>query len=169
MFGQGITATSAQMASLYQTLGNGGVRMPLTLVSGCERPDGTWTDVPVPTGTRVVSDYAAEQTLLMMETVASQGASRDVVSIPGYRIAAKTGTGEVAENGEYGSERIVSYAGVVPADNPEYAIVVTFGKPDTMKSSAAAAPVFNAIMEQVIKTFRVPPSTEPAPNLPLTW
>jgi cell division protein FtsI (penicillin-binding protein 3) len=169
MFGQGITATSAQMASLYQTLGNGGVRMPLTLVSGCEHPDGTWTDVPVPSGTRVVSEYAAEQTLLMMETVASQGASRNVVSIPGYRIAAKTGTGEVAENGEYGSERIVSYAGVVPADNPEYAIVVTFGKPDTMKSSAAAAPVFNAIMEQVIKTFRVPPSTEPAPNLPLTW
>lgn len=169
MFGQGITATSAQLASLYQTLGNGGVRMPLTLVSGCERADGTWTDVPVPTGRRVVSEYAADQTLLMMETVASQGASRAVVSIPGYRIAAKTGTGEVAENGQYGSERIVSYAGVVPADDPEYAIVVTFGKPDTMKSSAAAAPVFNAIMEQVIKTFRVPPSTEPAPSLPLTW
>ncbi len=73
MFGQGITATSAQMASLYQTLGNGGVRIPLTLVSGCEAPDGTWTDVPVPTGERVVSEYAAETTLQMMETVASQG------------------------------------------------------------------------------------------------
>jgi cell division protein FtsI (penicillin-binding protein 3) len=169
MFGQGITATSAQMASLYQTLGNGGVRMPLTLVAGCEHPDGTWTDVPVPNGERVVSEYAADTTLQMMETVASQGASRNVVSIPGYRIAAKTGTGEVAENGRYGSERIVSFAGVFPADRPEYAIVVTFGKPDTMKSSAAAAPVFNAIMEQVIKTFRVTPSTEAAPNLPLTW
>ena len=169
MFGQGITATSAQMASLYQTLGNGGVRMPLTLVSGCESPDGTWTDVPVPNGQRVVSEYAANTTLRMMETVASQGASRDVVSIPGYRIAAKTGTGEVAENGEYGSERIVSYAGVFPADDPEYAIVVTLGKPDTMKSSAAAAHVFNAIMEQVIKTFRVQPSTEAAPAMPLTW
>jgi cell division protein FtsI (penicillin-binding protein 3) len=169
MFGQGITATSAQMASLYQTLGNGGVRMPLTLIAGCEHADGTWTDVPVPNGERVVSEYAAATTLQMMETVASQGASRDVVSVPGYRIAAKTGTGEVAENGRYGSERIVSYAGVFPADRPEYAIVVTFGKPDTMKSSAAAAPVFNAIMEQVIKTFRVTPSTEAAPNLPLTW
>jgi cell division protein FtsI (penicillin-binding protein 3) len=169
MFGQGITATSAQMASLYQTLGNGGVRMPLTLVAGCEHADGTWTDVPVPAGERVVSEYAADTTLLMMETVASQGASRDVVSVPGYRIAAKTGTGEVAENGQYGSQRIVSYAGVFPADDPEYAIVVTLGKPDTMKSSAAAAPVFNAIMEQVIKTFRVTPSTEAAPNLPLVW
>lgn len=169
MFGQGITATSAQMASLYQTLGNGGVRMPLTLVSGCEHPDGTWSDVPVPTGERVVSEYAADTTLQMMETVATGAGLRNVISVPGYRIAAKTGTGEVAENGHYGSERIVSLAGVFPADRPEYAIVVTFGKPDTMKSSAAAAPVFNAIMEQVIKTFRVTPSTEAAPNLPLTW
>jgi cell division protein FtsI (penicillin-binding protein 3) len=169
MFGQGITATSAQMASLYQTLGNGGVRMPLTLVSGCERPDGTWTDVPVPDGERVVSEYAADTTVQMMETVATQGALRNVITVPGYRLAVKTGTGEVAENGVYGSERIVSLAGVFPADDPEYAIVVTFAKPDIMKSSAAAAPTFNAIMEQVIKTFRVQPSTAPAPDLPLTW
>jgi cell division protein FtsI (penicillin-binding protein 3) len=169
MFGQGITATSAQMVSLYQTLGNGGVRLPLTLVSGCEAPDGTWTDVPVPTGERVVSEYAADTTLQMMETVASQGPLRNVLSIPGYRIAAKTGTGEVAENGHYGSQRIVSVAGVFPAENPQYAIVVTLGKPDTMKTSAAAAPVVNAIMEQVIKAFRITPSTEPAPNLPTTW
>lgn len=169
MFGQGITATSAQMISLYQTLGNGGVRMPLTLVSGCQRPDGTWTDRPSTEGTRVVSEYAADTTLQMMETVATQGALRDVITVPGYRLAAKTGTGEVAEGGVYGSERIVSLAGVFPADRPEYAIVVTLAKPDIMKSSAAAAPAFNEIMEQVIKTFRVQPSTESAPDLPLTW
>src|SRR5690606_2576236 len=113
--------------------------------------------------------YAADTTLQMMETVATQGGLRDVITVPGYRLAAKTGTGEVAENGRYGSERIVSLAGVFPADDPEYALVVTFAKPDIMKSSAAAAPTFNAIMEQVIKTFRVQPSTEPAPDLPLTW
>jgi cell division protein FtsI (penicillin-binding protein 3) len=169
MFGQGISATSAQMASLYQTLGNGGVRMPLTLVSGCEHPDGTWTDVPVSAGERVVSEYAADTTVLMMETVANAGALHGVINVPGYRLAAKTGTGEVAENGVYGAERIVSLAGVFPAEDPEYAIVVTFAKPDIMKSSAAAAPTFNAIMEQVIKTFRVQPSTEAAPDLPLTW
>lgn len=168
-FGQGITATSAQMVSLYQTLGNGGVRLPLTLVAGCEAPDGTWTDVPVPTGERVVSEYAATTTLQMMESVATDGPLARTLSIPGYRIAAKTGTGEVAEGGRYGSERIVSVAAVFPADNPQYALVVTLGKPDTMKTSAAAAPVVKAIMEQVIKTFRITPSTEPAPNLPLTW
>src|SRR5690606_32549282 len=93
-FGQGMTATSAQIASLYQTLGNGGVRMPLTLVEGCEWPDGTVTHRPPTEGTRVVSEYAADTTVLMMETVASQGPLRNVLSIPGYRVAAKTGTAE---------------------------------------------------------------------------
>jgi cell division protein FtsI (penicillin-binding protein 3) len=168
-FGQGMTATSAQVAGLYQTLGNGGVRMPLTLVSGCELPDGTMTMTPSTTGERVVSEYAADTTVQMMETVASQGALASVLSIPGYRVAAKTGTAEVAENGAYGADRIVSVAGLVPAEDPKYAIVVTFAKPDTMKTSAAAAPTFNAIMEQVIKTFRITPSNQAAPNLPLTW
>lgn len=168
-FGQGMTATSAQIASMYQTLGNGGVRMPLTLVAGCERPDGTWTDQPSTEGTRVVSEYAADTTVAMMETVVSQGGLRSSVNVPGYRIAAKTGTAEVAENGRYGSERIVSVAGFVPAEDPQYAVIVTMGKPDTMKTSAGAAPTFDAIVEQVIKTFRITPSNEPAPNLPLTW
>ncbi len=168
-FGQGMTATSAQVASLYQTIGNGGVRIPLTLVEGCEKPDGSYVDVPQPQGTRVVSPYAADTTLTMLEGVTTQYHLANVLAVPGYRIAAKTGTAEVAAGGGYGSDRIVSVAGVFPVDNPQYAVVVTFAKPVTMKTSAAAAPTFNAIVKQVIKTFRVTPSTVPAPDNPLTW
>lgn len=168
-FGQGMTATSAQLVSMYQTLGNGGVRVPLTLVEGCEQADGTWTDVPDPQGTRVVSESAADQTLLMMEGVTTQYHLANQLAVPGYRIAAKTGTAEVADGNGYGSDRIVSLAGVFPVDDPQYAVVVTFAKPVTMKTSAAAAPTFNAIVKQVIKTFRVTPSTVPAPANPLEW
>jgi cell division protein FtsI (penicillin-binding protein 3) len=168
-FGQGMSATSAQIAGLYQTIGNGGVRMPLTLVDGCEWPDGTWTQQPDRQGKRVVSEAAADTTVQMMEVTASDGSLKNVVEIPGYRVAIKTGTAEVAENGEYGDQRIVSVAGLVPAGDPQYAIVVTFVKPDTMRTSAAAAPAFNAIMKQVIKTFRITPQTEGAPSIPTTW
>ncbi|TPX02649.1 penicillin-binding protein 2, partial [Schumannella luteola] len=168
-FGQGMTATSAQLASMYQTLGNGGVRVPLTLVDGCEQADGSYTDVPDPQGSRVVSATAAQQTLLMMEGVTTQYHLASVLAVPGYRIAAKSGTAEVADGNGYGSDRIVSMAGVFPIDHPQYAVVVTFAKPVTMKTSAAAAPTFNAIVKQVIKTFRVTPSTEPAPANPLEW
>ncbi|MCU1425550.1 MAG: penicillin-binding protein 2 [Microbacteriaceae bacterium] len=170
-FGQGMTATSAQMASAYQAIGNGGVRMPLTLVEGCEWPDGTVTDLPSTEGVQVVSKSAADQTVAMMENVVSQGALSADLTIPGYRVAAKTGTAEVAaENGGgYTSDRIISIAGLVPAENPEYSIVVTFGKPDTKKTSAAVSSSFKKITTQVIKTFRIEPSSTPTVKMPLTW
>lgn len=168
-FGQGMTATSAQVASLYQTIGNGGVRIPLTLVEGCELPDGTYVDVPAPTPTRVISEQAATTTVNILENVVTNYHLGPTLAVPGYRIAAKSGTAEVAKGGKYTSDRIVSISGLLPADDPQYAITVTYAYPTTMKSSRAAAPTFNAIAEQVIKTFRIPPSTEPAPTIPLTW
>lgn len=168
-FGQGVSATSAQMASIYQTLGNNGVRMPLTLVTGCTLPDGTVTDVPPAQGTKVVSEYAADQTVLALESIVTKSALTKLITIPGYRIAAKSGTAEVAEGGVYTNDRIVSLAGLVPADNPEYAVVVTLGKPDILKSSVATAPTFKNIMTQIIKTFRVEPSPTATPDIPVTW
>lgn len=168
-FGQGMTATSAQVMSMYQTIGNHGVRIPLTLVEGCESPDGTYTPAATPEGTRVVSEYAADTTVNILENVVTNYHLGPTLEVPGYRIAAKSGTAEVAKNGRYTSDRIVSVAGLFPAEDPQYAIDVTFAFPTTIKSSRAAAPTFNALAKQVIKTFRIPPSTEPAPSIPLTW
>jgi cell division protein FtsI (penicillin-binding protein 3) len=168
-FGQGLTTTSAQVAGIYQTLGNGGVRVPLTLIEGCEWPDGTVTQTPSTEGTRVVSEAAAQQTVQILENVVTQGSFSSSLVMPGYRVAAKTGTAEVAEGGIYTSDRVISVAGLVPADKPEYAVVVTFGKPDTMKTSGAAAPTFNKIMTQLVKTFRVTPSRTTAPTIPMYW
>ncbi len=169
MFGQGMTATSAQVASAYQAIANGGVRMPLTLVAGCRRTDGTVTMQPTGEGERILSEEAADTTVSILESVVTDGFLSSQLTIPGYRVAAKTGTAEVAENGRYGGQRIVSLAGIAPGDDPRFVVVVTFAKPDTMKTSAAAAPTFRSIMTQVLKTFRVPPSTQPAQRLPLTW
>jgi cell division protein FtsI (penicillin-binding protein 3) len=132
-------------------------------------PDGTVilpeTEEPV----RVVSESAADQVVEMMETVVTGGSLARDLTIPGYRVAAKTGTGEVAEGGRYTNQRIVSLAGLAPAENPEYAVIVSIVKPDIMKTSAAAAAPFQKIMAQVLKTYRVEPSTTPAPQLQTTW
>ena len=168
-FGQGMTTTTAQVASAYQALGNDGVRLPLTLVEGCEWPDGTVTETPKTEGVRVVSKSAANQTVQMMENVVTQGWLANELQIPGYRVAAKTGTAQVAENGRYGNNYVISVAGMVPAENPEYVVILTFGEPDTLKTSGAAAPTFKKIMTQVIKTFTVTPSTKAAPTIPQTY
>ncbi len=168
-FGQGVTATSVQVASMYQTLANGGVRVPLTLVEGCESADGTVTGKPSTQGVRAVSESAAEQTVRMMETVVTDGWLHKVLTIPGYRVAAKTGTAEVAEGGVYTGDRIVSVAGIAPADDPQYVVIATIGKPSSIRTSGAAAPTFQKIMTQVLKKYRVVPSGKEASPIPLTW
>lgn len=169
LYGQGVSATAIQVAGIYQTLGNGGVKIPLSLVEGCTLPNGTVTDVPNTTGTRVVSESTAKTVVNMLESVYTGGSLSKALQIPGYRVAAKSGTAEVAVNGKYGDDRIVSVVGLAPAEDPQYEVLVTYTKPDIMRSSAAAAPTFQKIMSQVLTKYRVSPSTTPSQSPPTTW
>jgi cell division protein FtsI (penicillin-binding protein 3) len=168
-FGQGMSATTAQVAGAYQAIANDGVRLPLTLVAGCENADGDVVTVPKPDPVRVVSVDAARTTVQMLETVPVSGTLADRLSIPGYRVAAKTGTAEIAEGGSYGSNRMISIAGMLPADNPQYVVVVSIVKPQTIRFSSAAAPAFEAIAGHVMKHYRVPLSDRAPELLPLRW
>ncbi len=167
MFGQGLSTTAIQDVSAYQALANGGVRLPAQLVEGCIQPDGTVTDVPSSKGTRVVSEKAANLTVEMLESVPTEGHFGTTLQIPGYRVAAKSGTAQQGDgSGGLKSTYIVSMTGMAPAENPEYVVSVTIANPTTIRSSAAAAPTFQQVMTQVLKSYDVPPSTEPAPNWP---
>jgi cell division protein FtsI (penicillin-binding protein 3) len=168
-FGQGISVTSAQMAGAYQALANGGVRVPLRLIDGCTTNDGEFIPAPTEQPVHAVSATAARQTVNIMETIVSQSALRSTLEIPGYRVAAKTGTAEIANASGYGGERVISLVGMAPAENPEYVVLVTFHKPQTSRVSSAAAPAFRDVMSHVLKHYRVAPSTEPAVLPPLTW
>lgn len=167
-FGQGMTSTTAQMAGAYQAIANDGVRLPLRLVSGCEK-DGELVEAERGQPVRVVSEQAAKETIRILETVPREGTLQTRVGVPGYRIAAKTGTAEIAENGEYGDERMISIAGMFPAEDPEYVVVVSFVKPQTNRFSYAAAPAFDAIVTQILAHYRVAPSSQTAGYPPLTW
>jgi cell division protein FtsI (penicillin-binding protein 3) len=167
MFGQGVSATQLQMVDAYQALANGGTRIPLSLVEGCEHPDGTVTDIPNSKPTQVVSPQAAATTLGMMESVVTDGELSKQLQIPGYRIAAKTGTAQQPDGkGGYLPSYYVSVMGVAPVDDPQYVVSVNLGYPTTITSSAAAAPLFHTIMSQVLKTYRVKPSTTSPADYP---
>jgi cell division protein FtsI (penicillin-binding protein 3) len=169
MFGQGLTTTAVQIASVYQTLANGGVRMPVTLVDTCTDEHGKVTRTPSK-GTRVISEQAAAQTSEMLERVYADGWLADKWNIPGYRVAAKTGTAQVPDgNGGYLHGYLVSVSGFAPADDPQFVVSVSIMNPVKMNSSAASAPVFQEVMSQVLKKYRTVPSGAPAPELPATW
>lgn len=170
MFGQGISATSIQMASAYQAIANGGVRLPVKLVKSCTSSDGKSTTPATGSGTRAVSASTARQVLDMLEETIPKGTLSSMTPIPGYTIAAKTGTAQIADapGGGYGTDYITSVAAIAPAANPQYVVLVTFNKPTTNRTSAGVGPAFRAIMTDVLQDYRVEPNDQSA-NLPITW
>ena len=168
-FGQGMSATTAQIAGAYQALANGGLRVPLSLVASCTTSDGEVLAPPKPAPVQAVSAEAARATVDILETVPVTGTLANQLSLPGHRLAAKTGTAEVAEGGRYGGNRVISIAGMLPADNPQYVVIVSVVKPQTIKFSRAAAPAFEAISEHVMQRYRVPLSEQEPNLLPLRW
>lgn len=170
MFGQGISTTALQVASIYQTLANQGVRIPLHFVKGCQTADGKMIDALDVQPERVVSASAAQQTVKMLQSVVKGGTLVGMQPISGYNVAAKTGTAEVAEGSKgYGGQRIISVAGMAPAEDPQYVVTVTFTKPQTSKFSSGAAPAFRTLMSQVLEKYRVTPSASEAKLYPSTW
>ena len=170
MFGQGLTTTAIQVSSIYQTLANNGVRMPVQLVAGCRHADGSMTDVPEAVGTPVVSAAAARETADILEMVYQKAWLARTWEIPGYRVGAKTGTAQMPDGqGGYTKGYLVSVSGFAPAEDPEYVVSVSLADPVKLNSSAASAPIFQEVMSQVLKKYRAVPSGAAAPTLPGTW
>lgn len=167
-FGQGLTVTVPQVASAYQVIANGGVKVPLSLVESCTKADGTVVTPELPEPERIISEATADTTSLMLENVAVQGSLASKIAVPGYRITSKTGTAEKFDPVTRGYKLGVydtSMIGFAPAENPEYVVMVTLDEPTKVTSSSATAPAFQKAMTQVLKTYRVMPSSTPIPEL----
>lgn len=162
MFGQGLSSTIVQTAGVYQAIANGGKRVPPTLVKSCKKGDGK---VEVPQHgdpVQTVKPETATQVMGMLETVATEGWFKKELAIPGYRVAGKTGTAEEVDpnTGLYRTDGYVnSFAGVFPADDPQYVAVASIGfSTSVTDGSAAAITAFHDAAEATIRTFHIPPS-----------
>lgn len=170
MFGQGFAATAIQMTGAYQTLGNKGTRLAPQLVESCTSPDGKVTTPELAAPVQVLSEKTAQTTVNMMENFVTQGWIGSYVGVPGYRVAMKTGTAEqVDESGRYSNQFIVSNMGVFPAEDPQYAISVIIASPRHSDTSIVCPPVFRDIITQVIKRYRVQPTTSQAPVMAIRF
>jgi len=166
-FGQYYTVTVPQVASVYQTIANGGLQMPLSLVESCTTPSGEVIEPELPAAKRVISESTADQVTLMLENVYQQVTNHSVLEVPGYRMATKSGTAQKPD-GQGGYKQGIFYttlAGFAPADDPQYVVILTLDEPKKNRASAANAPGFQKAMTQVLKTFRVLPSQNPGPEI----
>src|SRR5438128_2613749 len=68
-FGQGVAVTAMQMAEVYATIANGGVRVQPTLIAGTTSPAGKHTAAPAPQSRRVIQATTARELLQILQQV----------------------------------------------------------------------------------------------------
>ncbi len=167
-YGQSYSVTSLQVASLYQTIANDGVRLKPRLIDGYVDADGSFTPAATEPGVQVVSKKTAKSVSRMLENVVTDGTGA-VAKIPGYRVAGKTGTAERAVNGGY-SGYSASFIGYAPADDPEIVVQVMLQDPKNGHyGSVLGGPVFNTTMTYALQELKIPPSGTTSPQIPTTW
>ena len=169
-FGQGLSTTIVQTAGAYQAIANGGVRIPPSIVKSCEEANGDITTPDHGDPVTAVSEKTSEEVMQMLETVVDQGWFNSLVAIPGYRIAGKTGTAEQSDGqGSYRADYVHSFAGIFPAEDPQYVAVASIAFPAAGDGSTAALTAFREAAEATIRTFQIPPSTGEFTPLPTEY
>jgi cell division protein FtsI/penicillin-binding protein 2 len=85
-------------------------------------------------------------------------------AVPGYKIGGKTGTAQIANKDKSGYEEnshIGSFAGLVPADNPRFAMLVKLDRPKSVEfAESSAAPTFGEVAKFLLQYYQIPKNQE---------
>ena len=169
--GQGVSVNAMQVASVYATVANGGVRVSPTVVRAVADPSGRLVPAAPAATRRVISPHVAAQLRTMLEAVVSAEGTAPLAAVPGYRIAGKTGTAQRVVDGRYQDGNYTSsFIGFAPADAPRLVTAVVLqgtGKRDYFGGSTAG-PVFQSVMSFALRALRIPPTGTTAPVAVLT-
>jgi len=151
--GQGLAVTPMQMMAGYAAIANGGIlRRPRLIERIGDEP------VEEPSGRRVFAAGVAAEVRTMLEGVLAPGGTASEVSVPGYSLAGKTGTSQVAEDGTYSETKYVaSFIGFAPADEPRLLVAVIVDQPQgDYYGGSVAAPAFGKIAAFALPYLGVP-------------
>ena len=170
-YGQGIAVNAIQMASVYATIANDGVRVAPRLVEGTYNAAGQYTPAPPSKSTRVIQPKTAKELISILQQVpgVDETAEQPWGIIPGYAVASKTGTANESPNepGEscpssnpiciYGA----SYIGMAPGNGPQVVVAVNVQDPNKSNQDyfgdMVAGPVFYDVMKDAIAGLGIQP------------
>jgi len=158
-FGQGITVTPLQLAMAYAALANGGMLLEPQIVDEIKYSDGAVDKRQTKEVNRAISERSASLIGAMLVSVVENGHGKQA-GVPGYYIAGKTGTAQVAgSSGSYETNNnIGTFAGFGPVSDPKFAMVVRLDHPrDVEWAESTAAPLFGEIAAFILKYYEVPP------------
>ena len=178
--GQGQSWTTLQMASVYQTLANGGERIEPRIIDSVKGADGKDEKLEEPKKTQVLSPETAKTTVDMFRTVFQdddaglQNGTAGNAQLKGYQLSGKTGTAQKVDpnTGAYSNSAYwITFAGIAPADDPRFVVAVMLDEPksgveDNGGGGQSAAPIFRDIASWLLNRDNIPTS-KPAPRLTL--
>ncbi|MGH3299184.1 MAG: penicillin-binding transpeptidase domain-containing protein, partial [Trebonia sp.] len=171
-YGQGISVNAVQMASVYATIANDGVRVQPTLVAGTYNAAGQYVPARAPKSTKVIQPQTAKELIQILQQVpgVDNEADQRWGDIAGYAIAAKTGTSSEPASAGTGEKPCPasnplcvhgsSYIGMAPGNDPQVVVAVNVQNPDTKTDyfgDEVAGPVFYSVMNSALQTQQIQP------------
>ncbi len=151
-FGQNFNVTLLQQITAISAVANGGYLVTPHLVSAVKDREGNLIKT-VNTNVRrqvISASTAATMSAILEEGVSGEGGAKNAY-VPGYRIAAKTGTSEKKDAGALG-KYICSTVAYAPAEDPQYAVIIMVDEPTQgiLYGSVVAAPYVGNVMETIL-------------------
>lgn len=150
-YGYGFEITPLHTLALYNAVANDGVMIKPVIVKSVKKADEDEetfeTDV---LNNRICSRETLNKLKILLEGVVEQGTAKNIKGTH-YRIAGKTGTAQILQNGRYTKKYITSFVGYFPAHAPKYSAMVLIKNPRGwyQYGSNVAAPVFKEIADNI--------------------
>jgi cell division protein FtsI/penicillin-binding protein 2 len=155
-YGQGMAVTPLQMITAIGAIANDGLMMQPNIVQKIVKGDQVSLSQPIALG-RPISADTAHIVRDMMVAVVNNGVD-DGARLPGYTVAGKTGTAEIATPVGYRSDAwIMSFIGFLPADDPQAIVLIKLDEPQTGRwASQVVAPLFRRLAERLVVLMEIP-------------
>jgi cell division protein FtsI (penicillin-binding protein 3) len=160
--GHEVSVTALQMLGILCAIANDGVLMKPYIVRQVAGPDGRilFEQQPTVVSRPIRPETAAEMRRLLVR-VTEKGGTGVKARVEGYTVGGKTGTAQKPVPGGYSDIlNMASFAGFIPAEDPQLAIIVVLDEPkanNVRTGGAVAAPAFREIAEQAIRYLDIPP------------
>ncbi len=154
-YGQSIATTPIQMITAISALANEGQMMQPYIVEEIRRGNGTQVHQPT-----VISQPISKETAQQLTAMATNALRIAIpaAQVEGYTVAGKTGTAQISDSGVYLLDAVIgTFAGWLPADDPEIVVFVKLDRPEIPWGSETAAPTFAGLARELVVLLDIPP------------
>ncbi len=160
-FGHGIALTPVATVRALSVLANGGTLVVPHIVKKIEFDNGLSKKISFAPGKRIISPEASAEVTRMLVKVVDTSLREGKAKIPGYSVAAKTGTAQMTEEGRAGyveGKYLHSFFGYFPAYEPKFLVFLFHTHPKNVRyASETLTDPFFEIARFLISYYQIPP------------